>query len=59
MAAFQQLRQCRIGKINRTDLSEGQWTYFYDRDICFTRLSFPQMSRPTPVLRGVAAFGTK
>ncbi len=29
--------------INRADLSEGQWTYFYDRDICFTRLSFPHM----------------
>jgi len=32
--------------INRSDLSEGQWTYFYDRDICFTRLSFPHMFSP-------------
>lgn len=32
--------------INRPDLSEGQWTYFYDRDICFTRLSFPHMFSP-------------
>jgi len=32
--------------INRTDLSEGQWTYFYDGDICFTRLSFPHMFSP-------------
>jgi len=32
--------------INRTDLSEGQWTYYYDRDICFTRLSFPHMFSP-------------
>jgi len=32
--------------INRADLSEGQWTYFYDRDICFTRLSFPHMFSP-------------
>jgi len=29
--------------IDRADLSQGQWTYFYDRDICFTRLSFPHM----------------
>lgn len=29
--------------VNRTDLSEGQWTYYYDRDISFTRLSFPHM----------------
>jgi protoporphyrinogen oxidase len=32
--------------VNRTDLSTGQWTYFYDRDICFTRLSFPHMFSP-------------
>ena len=32
--------------INRADLSDGQWTYFYDRDICFTRLSFPHMFSP-------------
>jgi len=32
--------------INRPDLSVGQWTYFYDRDICFTRLSFPHMFSP-------------
>jgi protoporphyrinogen oxidase len=32
--------------VNRADLSEGQWTYFYDRDICFARLSFPHMFSP-------------
>src|SRR6266849_4479723 len=32
--------------INRLDLSEGQWIYFYDRDICFSRLSFPHMFSP-------------
>jgi len=32
--------------VNRADLSEGQWTYFYDRDIVFTRLSFPHMFSP-------------
>jgi len=35
--------------INRADLSEGQWTYFYDRDVCFTRLSFPHMFSPHTV----------
>jgi len=38
--------------INRSDLSEGQWTYFYDRDICFTRLSFPHMFSPHVVPPG-------
>jgi protoporphyrinogen oxidase len=38
--------------INRTDLSEGQWTYFYDRDVCFTRLSFPHMFSPHVVPSG-------
>ncbi len=33
--------------INRADLSEGQITYFYDEDICFTRLSFPHMLSAT------------
>lgn len=32
--------------VDRSDLSEAQWTYFYDRDICFTRLSFPHMFSP-------------
>jgi protoporphyrinogen oxidase len=38
--------------INREDLSEGQWTYFYDRDVCFTRLSFPHMFSPNVVPLG-------
>lgn len=29
--------------VNRSDLSESHMTYFYDEDICFTRLSFPHM----------------
>jgi protoporphyrinogen oxidase len=29
--------------VDRADLSEGQITYCYDEDICFTRLSFPHM----------------
>ena len=29
--------------LNREDISETNWQYFYDRDIFFTRLSFPHM----------------
>ena len=29
--------------VNREDLSEAHMTYFYDEDICFTRLGFPHM----------------
>ncbi|MGB8030158.1 MAG: FAD-dependent oxidoreductase [Terracidiphilus sp.] len=38
--------------VNRADLSPGQWTYFYDRDICFSRLSFPHMFSPNVAPRG-------
>ena len=33
--------------VDRADLSEGQITYVYDEDICFTRLSFPHMLSAT------------
>lgn len=33
--------------VDRADLSEGQITYIYDEDICFTRLSFPHMLSAT------------
>ncbi len=33
--------------VDRSDLSDGQITYFYDEDICFTRLSFPHMLSAT------------
>jgi protoporphyrinogen oxidase len=29
--------------LNRSDLSNAHMTYFYDEDICFTRLGFPHM----------------
>lgn len=29
--------------VNREDLSQAHMTYFYDEDICFTRLCFPHM----------------
>jgi protoporphyrinogen oxidase len=33
--------------VNRSDLSSAHVTYFYDEDICFTRLGFPHMLSPT------------
>jgi len=38
--------------VNRSDLSDGQITYFYDEDICFTRLSFPHLLSATNVPPG-------
>lgn len=32
--------------INREDISNAHMTYFYDEDICFTRLGFPHMLSP-------------
>lgn len=32
--------------IARDDISPAHWTYFYDRDFIFTRLSFPHMFAP-------------
>lgn len=32
--------------INRADISKAHMTYFYDEDICFTRLGFPHMLSP-------------
>ena len=29
--------------LDRADISDAHWTYFYDRNISFTRLSFPHM----------------
>jgi protoporphyrinogen oxidase len=29
--------------VNRADISQAHMTYFYDEDICFTRLGFPHM----------------
>ena len=38
--------------INRADITEAHWTYFYDRDIFFTRLSTPHMQSPNNVPTG-------
>jgi protoporphyrinogen oxidase len=32
--------------INRSDISDWHWTYFYDQDICFSRVSFPHLLSP-------------
>lgn len=38
--------------LDREDLSENHWTYFYDPDIPFARLSFPHIFSPENVPRG-------
>jgi protoporphyrinogen oxidase len=32
--------------VDRDNISKAYWTYFYDKDIVFTRLSFPHMQSP-------------
>jgi protoporphyrinogen oxidase len=32
--------------IARADISNWHWTYFYDQDVCFSRVSFPHMLSP-------------
>ena len=41
--------------IAREDLSPAHMTYFYDEDICFTRLSFPHMLSPRNVPDGAGS----
>lgn len=41
--------------INREDISDAHWSYFYDRDIFFTRLSFPHMQSPNNVPPGAGS----
>jgi len=38
--------------VNRADISNAHMTYFYDEDICFTRLGFPHMLSATNVPEG-------
>ena len=38
--------------VAREDISPAHWTYFYDRDVVFTRLSFPHMLSPHNVPPG-------
>lgn len=41
--------------VDRPDLINAHWTYFYDRDIFFTRLSTPHMQSPHNVPPGCGA----
>jgi protoporphyrinogen oxidase len=41
--------------VSREDLSPTQLSYFYDEDICFTRLSFPHMLSPRNVPPGTGS----
>lgn len=38
--------------VDRSDLIDAHWTYFYDRDISFTRLSTPHLQSPHNVPPG-------
>jgi protoporphyrinogen oxidase len=38
--------------IDRADLVDAHWSYFYDRDICFARLSTPHLQSPNNVPPG-------
>ena len=42
--------------VDREDLSNAHMTYFYDEDICFTRLSFPHMLSANNAPPGAGAF---
>jgi protoporphyrinogen oxidase len=41
--------------VNREDLSNTHMTYFYDEDICFTRLSFPHMLSASNAPKGTGS----
>jgi protoporphyrinogen oxidase len=41
--------------VNRADISEAHWTYLYDEDIVFTRLSFPHKQSPNNVPDGCSS----
>lgn len=41
--------------VDRADISDAHWTYFYDDDFTFTRLSFPHMLSPQTVPPGAGA----
>ncbi|MEM8805104.1 MAG: FAD-dependent oxidoreductase [Cyanobacteria bacterium P01_G01_bin.38] len=41
--------------LNRPDISKAHWTYFYDDDFFFTRLSFPHMLSPNNVPSGTGS----
>lgn len=59
VAAAQKLAVSRAVIVNigirREDITKAHWTYFYDADICFARLSFPHLLSPKTVPDGCGA----
>jgi len=45
--------------LDRQDISDAHWTYFYDQDVFFTRVSFPHMSSPHNVPAGAGSIQTE
>lgn len=41
--------------IDRNDISDSHWSYFYDRDFLFTRLSYPHLFSPNNVPEGAGS----
>ena len=41
--------------LSRADVSDWHWTYFYDDDFCFSRLSFPHMFAPNNAPDGMGS----
>jgi protoporphyrinogen oxidase len=41
--------------VNRPDLLDAHWTYFYDRDVCFARVSTPYRQSPHNVPAGAGS----
>lgn len=41
--------------VRREDLDAAHWTYIYDEDVCFTRLSFPHLLSPHTVPPGCSS----
>lgn len=41
--------------IDREDISQAHMSYFYDEDICFTRLGFPHMLSPNNAPKGAGS----
>jgi len=41
--------------LNRRDLSEWHWTYFYDEDYCFSRVSYPHLFAPENAPAGMGS----
>lgn len=41
--------------LNRANISDSHWTYFYDQDFSFSRLSYPHMLSPNTVPPGAGS----